>query len=53
MKMLPDLEREYASRGSLGLLDTLLAVADNVRLVLVMEMLQVPKSYCPDILTLG
>ena len=53
MKVQPELDGEYACWASLELLDTLLSLADSGHESAVMDMLSVPKSHCPDVLTLG
>ena len=50
----PDIDnRETACWRSLELLDTLLALADAGHSMQVLEMFQIPKTHCPDVLTLG
>ncbi len=54
MKVQPDFDnKELAGWKSLELLDTLLALADAGHSHAVTEMFQVPKTHCPDVLTLG
>ena len=54
LKVPPDMEnREIGSWKSLELLDTLLALAEAGQGQAVVEMFQVPRTHCPDVLTLG
>ena len=54
LKQQPDIDgSELASWKSLELLDTLLTLADHGHSVAVMDMFQMAKIHCPDVLTLG
>ncbi len=54
LKVQPEIDQsELASWKSLELLDTLLHLADSSHSGAVMDMFQVAKIHCPDVLTLG